>query len=87
MKGYLDRIEDDKFAVILVEEIKKEFVIPKAELPEGSTEKSYIDLTIENDKITSMKLNRQATLFEQQKVVDMMSKLRSKSKGSKFKKN
>jgi Protein of unknown function (DUF3006) len=87
LKGYLDRIEDNKFAIILVEEINKEFVIPKAELPEGSTVKSYFDLTIDNDQIISMKVNEQATLSEQQKVDEMMSKLRSKSKGSKFKKN
>jgi hypothetical protein len=87
MRGYFDRIEDDKFAVILVEEINKEFVLPIADLPNGSVEKSYFDLTIENDKITSMKLNDHTTITEQQKVEDLMSKLRSKSKGSKYKKN
>jgi hypothetical protein len=87
MKGYLDRIEENKFAVILVEEIKKEFILPVAELPVGSSEKSYFDLTIENNQITSMKLNEQATMTEQQKVDDLLSKLRSKSKGSKFIRN
>jgi hypothetical protein len=87
MKGYLDRIEENKFAVILVEEIKKEFIITVAELPVGSAAKSYFDLTIENNQITSMKLNEQATMTEQQKVDDLLSKLRSKSKGSKFKRN
>jgi hypothetical protein len=87
IKGYLDRIEDNQFAVILVEEMKKEFIIPKDELPEGAKEKSYFEITIENDKITSMKLDKHTTLSEQQKVDDMMTKLRSKSKGSKFKKN
>lgn len=87
IKGYLDRIEDNQFAVILVEEMKKEFILPKDELPEGSKEKSYFDITIENDTITSMKLDEQTTLSEQKKVDDMMTTLRSKSKGSKFKKN
>jgi hypothetical protein len=87
MKGYLDRIEDNKFAVILVEEINKEFILPVAELPFGSAVKSYFDLTIENNQITSMKLNEQATMTEQQKVDELVSKLRSKSKGSKFKRN
>ncbi|WP_456278975.1 DUF3006 family protein [Bacillus sp. AK128] len=86
LKGYLDRIEDDQFAVILVEEIQKEFIIPSTELPEGSKVKSYFDLIIENEKITSIKLNEQMTTTEQQQVDDLMSKLRSKSKGSKFKK-
>ena len=83
---YLDRIEDQKFAVILVEEINKEYIIPKAELPEGSNVKSYFELTIENNKITSINLNEEASRAEQQNVDEMMSKLRSKSKGSKYKK-
>jgi Protein of unknown function (DUF3006) len=86
MKGYLDRIDDNKYAVILVEETKKQFVLPKEELPEGSAEKSYFDLTIENDRITSITLDEETTFSEQKKVDDLMEKLRSKSKGSKFKK-
>ncbi|MEH7493216.1 DUF3006 domain-containing protein [Neobacillus niacini] len=87
IKGYLDRIEDNQFAVILVEEIKKEFVIPVEDLPEGSKENSYFEMSIENDKISSIKLDEQTTQTEQEKVDDLMTKLRSKSKGSKFKKN
>jgi hypothetical protein len=71
----------------LVEELKKEFIIPKQELPDGSKENSYFEITIVNEKITSMELDEQSTLSEQEKVDDMIHKLRSKSKGSKFKKN
>jgi hypothetical protein len=87
IKGYLDRIEDNQYAVILVEEMKKEFIIPKEDLPSGSKENSYFEITIENEKITSIELNEQTTLTEQEKVDDMMKRVRSKSKGSKFKKN
>lgn len=83
----MDRIEDNQWAVILVEELKKEFVLPIDELPVDSTEKSYFELTIENDKITSMKVDPQTTVSEKEKVDAMMSRLRSKSHGSKFKKN
>lgn len=86
MKGYLDRIEDNEFAVILVEELKKEFILRKEELPEGSTIQSYYDLVIENDEITSIKLDLEMSLAKQQNVNDLMQKLRAKSKGSKFKK-
>nr|WP_240795393.1 DUF3006 family protein [Aquibacillus halophilus] len=82
----MDRIEEGKFAVILVDEINKEFILPKAELPVGSSEQSYFDLTIENDKITSLKLNEQTTSTEQEKVDNLISKIRSKNKDSKFKK-
>jgi len=87
IKGYLDRIEDNQFAVILVEEIKKELIIPVEELPAGSKVNSYFVISIENEKITSIKLDVKTTQTEQEKVDDMMTMLRSKSKGSKFKKN
>jgi hypothetical protein len=87
IKGYLDRIEDNQFAVILVEEIKKELIIPVEELPAGSKVNSYFEISIENEKITSIKLDVKTTQTEQEKVDDMMTMLRSKSKGSKFKKN
>jgi hypothetical protein len=86
MKGYLDRIEENQHAVILVEEINKEFIIPISKLPNGSTAGSYLNLTIENETITSITLTENETISQQQKVDDMMSKLRKKSSGSKFKK-
>lgn len=67
--------------------MKKEFIIPKEDLPSGSKENSYFEITIENEKITSIELDEQTTLTEQEKVDDMMTRLRSKSIGSKFKKN
>lgn len=48
-------------------------------LPKGSAEKSYFDLTIEKDKIVSMKLDEQTSVIQQQKTNELMSKLRSKS--------
>jgi hypothetical protein len=86
MKGFLDRIEDQQFAVILVEELNQEFILPKDKLPSGSTERSYFDVTVENGQITFITWNEQETTAQQQKVDDMMEKLRSKSKGSKYKK-
>ncbi|AST92512.1 hypothetical protein BC6307_15040 [Sutcliffiella cohnii] len=86
MKGYLDRIEDDKYAVILVEEIGKEYVLSKDQLPDGSSIHSYFDVKIEDDRITSLTLDEKTSISEQQKVDSMMAKLRSKSKGSKFSK-
>jgi hypothetical protein len=56
-------------------------------LPEGSKEKSYFEITIENNKITLMKMDEQTTQTKQEEVDDLMTKLRSKSKGSKFKKS
>ncbi|MCM3668565.1 DUF3006 domain-containing protein [Mesobacillus maritimus] len=86
MKGYIDRFEDNGFAVILVEEFNEEFVVSRERLPEGSTVHSYLDVTIEKNQISSMRLDSRVTQSEQKKVDDLMSKIRSKNKGSKFKK-
>lgn len=86
MRGYLDRIEENQHAVILVEELNKEFIIPISKLPNGSKAGSYLSLTIENETITSITLNENESISQQQKVDDMMSKLRKKNSGSKFKK-
>jgi PBP1b-binding outer membrane lipoprotein LpoB len=58
-----------------------------AERKENMAENPFQQITIENDKITSIILDEQTTQSEKEKVEDLMSKLRSKSKGSKFKKN
>lgn len=85
MKGYFDRIEDNQLAVILVEELNKEFVLPVTELPKGSNPKTWFDLVITQDKITSININHEKTESGQEKVDDMLTKLRSRSKSSKFK--
>jgi hypothetical protein len=85
MKGYLDRIEDNQLAVILVEEVNKEFVLPISELPEGSKPKIWFDLVINQGRITSININNKKTETAQEKVDDTLCKIRSKSKGSKFK--
>ena len=48
MKGYLDRIEDNNKAVILIEEKNTEIVLPVHELPTGITESTW--LNIKRDK-------------------------------------
>lgn len=85
MRGYFDRVEDGQLAVILVDEIGEEFIIPVNELPEGSAAGTYFDLTIENGEIISIIPDRETTEIEKVKTDDLMAKLRAKSKGSKFK--
>lgn len=85
MKGYFDRVEDRQMAVILVEEMNKEFIISVNELPEGSVAGTYFDLIIENGEIISIIPDRETTEVEKEKTDALMTKLRAKSKGSKFK--
>ncbi|WP_138417547.1 DUF3006 domain-containing protein [Aquibacillus sediminis] len=85
MKGVLDRIEEDRYAVILLEEHNREVILPKDQLPSGSEVHDWFRITMEGDTVTSITLDEKTTQAEEAKTEDMMKKLRAKSKGSKFK--
>ena len=80
IKGYLDRIEDNNKAVILVEELNKEYVVPVTELPDGSAPKTWFNLVIIQDQITSIEKDAEKTNSEYEKMMDLLAKLRSKNK-------
>ncbi|WP_313799799.1 DUF3006 domain-containing protein [Cytobacillus sp.] len=85
MRGYFDRFEDQELAVILVEELNKQFVIAVKELPEKSKPGMWFDITIKDGKIQSVQYNSQATSDEIQKTNNLMKKICAKNKGSNFK--
>ncbi|MFC7319681.1 DUF3006 domain-containing protein [Halobacillus campisalis] len=85
MKAVLDRIEENQYAVLLVEENTQEFILNKNELPEGSKPHDWFEVTIENDKITSLKVDPEFALAQEQKVKSKRDRLKKRSQGSKFK--
>jgi len=81
----VDRINDGKHAVILAEEIKREFVLSLAEIDESLREGLWLELTLdEDDKIIAIQVDEVLTSQKQTKVSDVMAQLR-KRKGSKYK--
>lgn len=46
-RGVLDRIEDERLAVILIEDMNKEIVLPILALPKGSKEGIWLLMTFE----------------------------------------
>ncbi|MBR7554743.1 DUF3006 domain-containing protein [Allobacillus sp. GCM10007491] len=54
-EGVLDRIEDGH-AVILVEEDKKDFLLPANHLPDSIQTGSQVEVTIENGEVSDIKL-------------------------------
>lgn len=85
-KGVLDRIEDGRHAVILIEEINKQFVIDISELPEQSSEGTWFTLKLENDEIKEITINQEETTHREDLIRNKLERLRSR-KGSKFKSN
>lgn len=88
MKGVLDRIVDGKHAVILVEELGKEYIIDVDSLPNDSKEGTWFKLKVVNDEIVEMRIDEETQEVMEKKIDDIMSKLRNKNKsGSKFRRN
>lgn len=84
-KGVIDRIEDQKFAVILVESEGSEYVIDKEKLPEEAKEGSWLSISVENEEITHMTIDQSKTNQTHLNAQTKLDRIRKKSKGSKFK--
>lgn len=86
MKGILDRIEDGRHAVILVEEEGIELVLPADRLPEGSQVNSWFTIDEENGQLAVI-LDEKTSLAKEEQAEELMARLRTKKKGSRFKRN
>ncbi|MBM6615574.1 DUF3006 domain-containing protein [Desemzia sp. RIT804] len=84
MKGMLDRFEGNK-AVLLMEELNKEWIVEKSQLPEGSETGDWFTMELTDDELSDIVIDHQLTEEKKQSVDDLMKSIRSKSKGSKFK--
>ncbi|GIN61010.1 hypothetical protein J27TS8_10030 [Robertmurraya siralis] len=85
MKAYIDRFEES-FAVLLLEESKKQHIKPIDQLPTGASPGMWLTLTLENNEIIKMELDDESTNSAKKSVNHLMAQLRSKKKESKFKK-
>ncbi|MCM3612106.1 DUF3006 family protein [Planococcus sp. MERTA32b] len=86
MKGYLDRIEDGGRAVILLEELGFEIIVPFKELPDESRIGSWFHI-YEEDGDFSIVLDEAERRYKEQLADKMTRNLRMKSRGSKYKRD
>ena len=85
--GVLDRIEDGKYGVVLVEELKKEFILEKEKLPSGTKEGMWLCMVVDKDEIQSIEIDKVKTDQVEQKVQAQLERIRKRRTGSKFKRN
>ncbi|MDQ0268300.1 DUF3006 family protein [Cytobacillus purgationiresistens] len=84
--GYYDRNEE-KYAVIIIETIKKEIHIPVEELPVGSAPGLWFDVELDNDEIKHIQLNTTKSKAEFDQTAKLLAKLQAKgNKGNRLKK-
>lgn len=84
-EAMIDRFGDQETVVILAEEIGKEFVIKKEELPEGAVRGDYLLIEIENDEIQSIELNPKKTIEQKSTIQSKLEQLRQGKTKSQFK--
>lgn len=86
MRGILDRIEDGQLAVILLEEERREIVLPIHYLPEGSRVNSWFEIMMDGEEIISLALDEETAQAKEDEAETLMQKLRSRRRSSRFKK-
>jgi hypothetical protein len=76
LTGVFDRIEDGERAVILMEELNKERVVPIYTLPPGSKVNIWFDVIAHGEKLEVMRINHGATQEALKKIREGQRKLR-----------
>jgi len=84
--AYLDRFTDNDKALLLVEELQKEFHVDISALPPSSIVGAWFLVETQGDEITSFKVDEGKTAELKQEVDDRMQRLKSK-KPSRFKRH
>ncbi len=84
--AYLDRFTDNEKALLLIEELQKEFHVDISALPTGSTAGTWLLVEIQGDELTSFQVDEVKTAEMRQKIDDRMQRLKSK-KNSRFKRS
>ncbi|WP_197046626.1 DUF3006 family protein [Oceanobacillus salinisoli] len=74
VKGVIDRYENS-LAVILVEELEEEFIVPKEELPRGSTEEMWLDISVSKKEFEIISIQEETTEHENKRVGELLKRL------------
>ncbi|WP_280770855.1 DUF3006 domain-containing protein [Salipaludibacillus daqingensis] len=85
-KGVIDRLEDNKLAVILVESEGLEYVVPKEKLPKEAGAGTWLTFVVENNNMTDISIDYAKTDQSLVNANAKLNRIRKKSAGSKFKK-
>lgn len=82
--GVIDRIENN-VATILIEDIKEELIVPVDQLPDGSKEGTWLNIEKVEHKFIIVDINEEKTISMKQQSKQLMNKLKSRKRTSRFK--
>lgn len=75
-KAVLDRFATEDKAVLLVEELNKEFIIPAEDLPPGSDVSMWFDVEVDGEQLRIDSMNWLFTEQEWEKARELVEKVR-----------
>ena len=84
MKAMVDRIEEGK-AVLLIQDLDKEWIIEKNQLPQGSKIGDWLTLQITEGRISDMTIDQALTQEKKKTATDLLTSIHKQPKESKFK--
>lgn len=84
-EAYFDRTTDDNQALLLVEQLKKEFHVPLTLLPTNSAPGNWFQIQIENEEVTFIQVDEEKTKEMKENIQNRLARLQAKKK-SRFKK-
>lgn len=82
--GVIDRIEEN-VATIIIEDIKEELIVPVGKLPIGSEEGTWLNIEKIEHNYTVININEEKTDMMKQQSEQLMNKLKSRKRTSRFK--
>lgn len=80
----LDRIEEGK-AILLIQDVEKEWIIDKNYLPNGSNIGDWLTIQITEGRISDMMIDQALTQEKKKIADDLLTSIRKQPKESKFK--
>lgn len=80
MKAVIDRIEDKKHAVLILNGDGEETVIPVDDLPDGAEEGTWLEVKFDGDDIKSIEIDEEATEERSERIGNKMDQLKKRKK-------
>jgi len=74
----IDRIEDGRIAVIFLEDDLKRYDLPVSLLPAEAREGDWLRLTISDDKVIKIEINKDETDKRRKRITEKFLRLRKK---------
>ena len=80
MKAVIDRIEDKKHAVLILNGDGEEKVVSVADLPDGAEEGTWLKVKFDGDDIKSIEIDEEETEERSERIGNKMDQLKKRKK-------